>query len=210
MSTPVDAPTERGLQLVIDFGERIFILLLFASLVVRLSGTISLHPYNVLLLVSEGLVAFFVVVRRFAFSITVWPLDWAVALICTALTMFVRGGGQPLLPVIVGVCLMFAGLLLTIWAKLSLRRSFGLAAANRGTVIAGPYRFIRHPMYAGYITVYVGFLLNNPLWWNFGIYCMAALLLTMRVLAEERILKSDPVYDAYSGRVRFRLIPALF
>ncbi len=35
-------------------------------------------------------------------------------------------------------------------------------------------------------------------------------MLVMRVLAEERILKIDPIYNACSGRVRFRMIPALF
>jgi len=201
---------EHRLQLAIDIGERIFILLLFASLVVGVSQTIDVRPYNVLVLVSEGLVAFFVIVRRPARNITMRPLDWTIALAGTALAMFVRAGGRPLLPQIVGTVLMFVGLSLAIWAKLSLRRSFGIAAANRGAVMAGPYRFMRHPMYGGYIVVYVGFLLNNPLLWNLCVYGVTAILLVLRVLAEEKILKADPAYDAYSGRVRFRLIPGLF
>jgi len=210
LSVSLDARLERRLQLTIDIGERIFILLLFATLVVRISHSIGVRPYNMLVLLSEGLVAFFVVVRRPAFSISVRPMDWAIALAGTALAMFVRPGGRPLLPEIIGTVLMFAGLLLAIWAKLSLRRSFGIAAANRGAVVAGPYRFIRHPMYSGYVIVYVGFLLNNPLLWNLCIYAMTALLLVIRVLAEERVLKTDSVYNAYSDRVRFRMIPALF
>ena len=187
---------EHRLQLAIDIGERIFILLLFASLVVGVSQTIDVRPYNVLVLVSEGLVAFFVIVRRPARNITMRPLDWTIALAGTALAMFVRAGGRPLLPQIVGTVLMFVGLSLAIWAKLSLRRSFGIAAANRGAVMAGPYRFMRHPMYGGYIVVYVGFLLNNPLLWNLCVYGVTAILLVLRVLAEEKILKADPAYDA--------------
>lgn len=201
---------ERRLLLAIDIGERIFILLLFVTLAVSICQTISARPYNALVLLSEGFVAFFVAVRRPAVSISTRPADWAIALICTALAMFVRPGGSPLLPPIIGTVLMLFGFSQAIWAKLILRRSFGLAAANRGAVIAGPYRFVRHPMYAGYIIVYVGFLLNNPLPWNFGIYTATALLLVMRVLAEERILKADPIYDAYGSRVPFRLIPGLF
>jgi protein-S-isoprenylcysteine O-methyltransferase Ste14 len=201
---------EDGLQLAIDFGERFFVLLLFATLIVRLSHTIGVRPYNILVLLSEGLIAFFVIVRRPARNVTMRPLDWAIALAGTALAMFVRAGGQPLLPEIVGTVLMFAGLSLAIWAKLSLRRSFGIAAANRGAIVAGPYRLIRHPMYSGYLIVYVGFVLNNPLLWNFCIYATTGLLLVVRLRAEEVVLKTDPVYDAYSGRVRFRLIPALF
>ncbi len=210
MNAPVNTQLERRLQLAIDFGERIFILLLFASLVARVSHTIGVRPYNMLVLVSEGLVAFFVIIRRPAFSISVRPRDWVIALAGTALAMFVNAGGRPLLPDIIGTALMFAGLLLAIWAKLSLRRSFGIAAANRGVIVAGPYRFIRHPIYSGYIVVYVGFLLNNPLPWNLGVYAMTTLLLVIRVLAEERVLKNDPAYDVYSGQVRFRLVPALF
>ncbi len=210
MSAPLTPRTERALQLAIDLGERIFILLLFAAFVVRLSHTIGVQPYNVLALISEGLVAFFIVVRRPAQELTMRALDWAVALVGSALAMFVRAGGQPLLPPLVGTGFMFAGLSLAIWAKLSLRRSFGMAAANRGAVSAGPYRFLRHPMYAGYIVVYAGFFLNNPLWWNLGLYIMAILLLVARLRAEEALLKTDPIYDAYCLRVPHRLIPALF
>jgi protein-S-isoprenylcysteine O-methyltransferase Ste14 len=210
VSAPLNPRTERVLQGAIDLGERIFILLLFATFVVRLSHTIGIRPYNMLALISEGLVAFFIVVRRPAQNLTMRPLDWVVALAGTALPMFVRAGAHPVLPPMTGTILMFAGLSLAVWAKLSLRRSFGIAAANRGAVSAGPYRFLRHPMYAGYIVVYVGFFLNNPLWWNFGLYIVAALLLVARLRAEEALLKTDPVYDSYCSRVPYRLIPSLF
>ena len=206
----MDARLERRLQLAIDIGERIFILLLFATFVVNISHTLNVRPYNILMLLSEGLVAFFIAVRRPALNISIRPRDWAAALFCTALAMFGRAGGVPVLPDIAGTILMFAGLSLAIWAKLNLRRSFGLAAANRGAVLGGPYRFVRHPMYAGYIAVYIGFLFNNPLPRNLAIYTIVLVLLVVRVLAEERLLKTDPVYDAYSRRVRFRLIPVLF
>jgi protein-S-isoprenylcysteine O-methyltransferase Ste14 len=105
---------------------------------------------------------------------------------------------------------MLSGLLLAIWAKLTLRRSFGLAAANRGTVIAGPYRMVRHPMYAAYIIGDIGFFLNNPLLWNMCLYIVAILALVLRILAEEAILTADPAYHAYRGRIRYRLLPAFF
>jgi protein-S-isoprenylcysteine O-methyltransferase Ste14 len=210
VSTPISAQLERRLLLAIDVGERIFILILFARLVARISLSLTLQPYNAMVLLSEGLVAYFVIVRRPARNISLRPLDWAVALACTALAMFVEAGGQPLLPSIVGIIFMFFGLCLAIWAKLSLRRSFGIAAANRGAIVIGPYRFVRHPMYTGYIIIYVGFLLNNPLLWNFCVYGLTTLLLVVRLRAEENILMSDPVYLSYSDGVRFRLFPALF
>jgi protein-S-isoprenylcysteine O-methyltransferase Ste14 len=194
----------------IDTFERIFVFLLFVRFVLAISHGIALRPYNILLLISEGLIALFILIRRPAVNITTRPLDWLIAMGGTCLPLFVLPGAQPLLPTFFGTALMFAGLLLSIWAKLSLRRSFGLAAANRGAVICGPYRFVRHPMYAGYIIIYVGFLLNNPLMRNLYIYTAALALQVLRVLAEESILKTDPIYDAYVRRVRFRLIPAVF
>jgi protein-S-isoprenylcysteine O-methyltransferase Ste14 len=210
MSTSMSPELEQAFQRVIDLCERVFILLLFANFAVALSHSIVLKPYNILLLISEGLIALFMVIRRPSRNVTTRPLDWLIAMCGTCLPMFARAGGQPLLPAVTGTALMFAGVMLGIWAKLSLRRSFGMAAANRGAVIGGPYRLVRHPMYAGYITVYVGFLLNNPLPRNLYIYAGAVLVQVMRILAEERILKTDPAYDSYSKQVRFRLIPALF
>ncbi len=210
MSAPMSPELELAFQRVIDLCERVFILLLFANFAVALSHSIGLKPYNILLLISEGLIAFFIAIRRPSQNVTSRPLDWLIAMVGTCSAMFVRAGGQPLLPAIVGTVLMFAGVMMGIWAKLSLRRSFGMAAANRGAVVTGPYRLVRHPMYAGYITVYVGFLLNNPLPRNFYIYAGSVVLQVMRILAEERILKADPAYDSYSKQVRFRLIPALF
>lgn len=210
MSLELSTRSEKAFQLAIDLGERLFVLLLFATLVVRISHSLGLRPYNLLLLLSEGIVAFFIIVRRRARDLTLRPIDWIIALAGTALPMIVRAGGGSLLPPAAGAVFMFAGLLLAIWAKLSLRRSLGVVAANRGAVASGPYRFIRHPMYAGYITIYVGYLLNNPLSWNFGVYLLSLLFQVLRVLAEERVLRTDPAYEAYAQRVRFRFLPTVF
>ena len=210
MTAPLDPARERALQRLIDVGERLFLLILFASFVVRLSHTIGVRPYNLLAMISEGLVALFIVIRRPAQSLTLKPLDWIVGLAGTTLPMLVRPGGLPLLPEIVGTVVMCSGLSLAIWAKLTLRRSFGLAAANRGMVATGPYRLVRHPMYAGYIVVYVGFFLNNPLGWNLGLYGMSVFLQVARILVEETVLTQDPAYRSYRERVRYRLLPALF
>jgi protein-S-isoprenylcysteine O-methyltransferase Ste14 len=65
-------------------------------------------------------------------------------------------------------------------------------------------------MYAGYILVYVGFLLNNPLWWNLALYAATVILIVARIRAEERVLVKDPEYAAFMSRVRHRLAPGLF
>jgi len=210
MSNELNPQTEGHLQLAIDLSERAFVLLLFATFVVRLSHTILLRPYNLIAIFSEALVAYLIVVRRPSVIVTLRLSDWIAALVGTALPMFARAGGQSLIVTAVGTTLMSGGLLLAIWAKISLRESFGIAAANRGPVGGGPYRWIRHPMYAGYIIVYVGFFLNNPLLWNLGVYVAGIAFLIMRILAEERILSLDPQYSDYRTGVRYRLLPGIF
>jgi protein-S-isoprenylcysteine O-methyltransferase Ste14 len=91
-----------------------------------------------------------------------------------------------------------------------LRRSFGLAAANRGVVRGGPYRVVRHPIYLGYLCAHLGFLLNNPTWWNAGVYAVATAFQIYRILAEERVLGADPAYAEFRKQVRWRLAPGLF
>jgi protein-S-isoprenylcysteine O-methyltransferase Ste14 len=210
MSTTLDPHTERRLLRLVDLGERLFILLFFASLVVRVGRSLDLRPYNILVLVAEGLVAFFFIIRRDPSAVTVRPVDWLVALSGSIIGMFVDAGGDPLLRTEVGSTFMVAGLLLSIWAKLNLRRSFGAAAAHRGLVNSGPYRIVRHPMYAGYTLVYVGFFLNNPLIWNLTLYVIGIALFVLRILAEEKLLGEDPEYSAYMGRVHYRFIPGVF
>lgn len=210
MTNALDPKMERRLQRAIDIGERMFVVLLFVIFAERIFHTIQLRPYNILAVISEGFSVYFIVVRRTASMVTMRPLDWLAALIGTSLPMFVRAGGEPSMPAVVGTVVMSAGLMLAIWAKASLRHSFGMAAANRGPVSGGPYRGIRHPMYAGYMLVYLGFFLNNPLVCNIAIYASAIAFQIARIMAEERILTLDPKYADYRSQVRHRLVPGVF
>ncbi|WP_244145799.1 methyltransferase family protein [Paraburkholderia tropica] len=118
--------------------------------------------------------------------------------------------GIHLLPDTVGATLQIGGVLFSIWAKLCLRRSFGLLPGNRGVVVNGPYRWVRHPVYLGYFIRDIGFLLPN-----FGIRNLAVILCLWalqisRIVREERLLSNDPAYRDYRERVRFRLLPRFF
>jgi len=207
----MDSKAERLFLRLIDVGERLFIVLLFAGLAIRICSSLRLHPYNALLLVSEGLLIVLVLIRRDAgAAITTRPLDWIIAILGTTLPLLVRPGGTPLAPPLVGSALMLGGLAISVWAQAYLRMSYGVAAANRGVVEGGPYRFVRHPMYAGYFVTFVGFLLVNPLAWNLAVYLLAAVFQVARIFAEEAVLSKDPAYAAMMQRVRHRLIPRVF
>jgi protein-S-isoprenylcysteine O-methyltransferase Ste14 len=105
---------------------------------------------------------------------------------------------------------MFAGMITQISAKTVLWRSYGLIPANRGVKTGGPYRFVRHPMYAGYSLIHIGFLLGFPSLQNFLLYLTTFLIEVARLMREELILNNDRIYRDYAARVRFRLFPGIF
>ncbi len=76
---------------------------------------------------------------------------------------------------------------------------------------SGLYSLVRHPMYAGAITLFVGM----PLWLeSYAATILAGIpagLLVLRIHIEERFLRRElPGYAAYARRVRYRLIPRLW
>ena len=114
------------------------------------------------------------------------------------------------IPSTIATALMFSGMITQISAKAVLWRSFGLVPANRGIKTKGPYRFVRHPMYAGYTLTHIGFLLGFPSLQNSLLYLTAFLIEVARLLREELILSQDPLYREYAARVRYRLLPGVF
>lgn len=118
--------------------------------------------------------------------------------------------GTHLIPETLAAGLQVVGVLIAILAKCSLRRSFGILPANRGVVVLGPYRIVRHPMYLGYLVKDLGFLLPN-----FGLQNLLVILIHWslqvgRILREERLLSNDDSYREYAKRVRYRLVVGLF
>ncbi len=105
---------------------------------------------------------------------------------------------------------MLAGVILSVSGKVALNRRFGMVAANRGVQVKGPFRIVRHPIYAGYAITHVGFLVANPYWWNALVYALALGLQISRIVVEEETLRLDEAYQHYAERVRFRLVPGLY
>ncbi len=99
------------------------------------------------------------------------------------------------------------GMALQVAGMLSLNRSIGFVAANRGIKTRGMYKFVRHPLYFAYVLSYFGFVMNQPTSWNISVYVIMVTLLFMRAIAEERVLMRSLEYQDYSQRVRYRLIP---
>jgi protein-S-isoprenylcysteine O-methyltransferase Ste14 len=63
---------------------------------------------------------------------------------------------------LVGVILTLLGAFLAVIGLLYLRRNFSVFVEVRDVVLHGPYRFCRHPLYAGEIAMLVGIILTAP------------------------------------------------
>lgn len=80
--------------------------------------------------------------------------------------------------------------------------------ADQKVISTGPYTLIRHPMYVGVLIMIIGIPLALDAWWGLGILALTLPGLMWRILDEERLLKTDlPGYEAYTHKVRYRLVP---
>lgn len=216
-------------MLILDLTERAAVLILFLFFVHRmLPRLIQLiqaqlnHPelilavaeinaQAILLVLSEGLSVALILARRSSNSLSSHPFDWALCLTAVSLPlMVVPVPAGTLIPPQAATALMLAGLVMQIAAKMALWRSFGIVPANRGVKTGGPYRLLRHPMYAGYMITHVGFLLGFPSLQNALLYGAAFAVQVGRIIREEAILEKDPHYRIYAGRVRYRIVPGIF
>lgn len=120
-------------------------------------------------------------------------------------------GTQARAPEWVGASLQLAGLLWQFSAKVALGRSFGLLPAQRGLVVRGPYRVVRHPIYLGYLIGHAGFLLVNASPRNAAVLALLYVAQVVRMRREEAVLDDAQTgYRAYRRRVPWRLIPFVY
>jgi protein-S-isoprenylcysteine O-methyltransferase Ste14 len=190
--------------------ETPFLTALLAWQAFRLWPAISHDPTNLALLISDALPVALMLFRRRALAVTQKPIDWITAYGATAAPILLAPGGSALVDARLCGALMAFGLLLNLYGKVSLARSFGLVAANRGVQCVGPYRVIRHPIYAGYAVVQLGFVLMNPTILNFALFLAGLGVQVIRLKAEEVLLGQDPVYANYMVAVPYRLAPGVF
>ncbi len=172
-----------------------------------------LHTGNMgalLLTIQETIIISFVILRRQSFEETTIFWEWCVAIGGTAAPLLLRPIGLITALAPLGAFIQSAGMMITVVALLSLRRSFGVVAANRGVRTGGLYRFVRHPLYGSYIIGYAGFLLGNTTVWNVLIIALMFICQYLRTCAEERILLHDPAYQVYADKVQYRFIPFIF
>ena len=90
-----------------------------------------------------------------------------------------------------GTVLTVLGLLVSIWARIYLGSNWSgyvTYKKDHELVTAGPYRFIRHPIYTGMILMFTGAVLYYGMPLLFIIYAIMAGVFIWRIWKEEKIM----------------------
>lgn len=119
-------------------------------------------------------------------------------------------GGMPLAAQLAAMALCVAGYAVVVWATAAnayFSQIVRLQPERGQTVVSGgPYRFVRHPGYAGAIVYECALPILLASWWALGISVVTVLLLVIRTALEDRLLRAELAwYAEYAQRVRDRL-----
>ena len=84
-------------------------------------------------------------------------------------------------------------------------------AADQKVIDTGPYKFVRHPMYASALLYLLGTPLALASYWGLIPFVTIIPFLMWRLMDEESMLKKElPGYSQYQQRVRRRLLPGIW
>ena len=121
----------------------------------------------------------------------------------------------PLWLIMIGFIFISLGYAFAAWA-LAENRFFSSVVriqTDRGHVVcdSGPYRFVRHPGYAGNILALFGIVLALGSVWTLIAAAVALIIAVIRTVLEDHTLQEElPGYRDYVRRVRYRLIPGIY
>ena len=165
---------------------------------------------DLLLLVGESLVVVLTCLRRPASVVDRRPIVRCVTAVSMSFPLLSKpASAPPLIPEATAAMLLGLGLMVVLGGKMSLGCSFGLLPANRGVMERGLYRFVRHPIYLGYLLTHIPFLAAHPSGWNAAVLIAGDAALIVRALYEEETLGRDPQYIRYCQTVKWRLVPGI-
>jgi protein-S-isoprenylcysteine O-methyltransferase Ste14 len=115
---------------------------------------------------------------------------------------------------VIGFVLVSLGYAFAAWALAENRFFYSVVCiqTDRGHVVcdSGPYRFVRHPGYAGNIFALFGIVLALGSVWTLIPVAVASIISVFRTVLEDQTLQEElPGYRDYARRVRYRLIPGI-
>jgi protein-S-isoprenylcysteine O-methyltransferase Ste14 len=113
----------------------------------------------------------------------------------------------------IGLALFLSGLALAIWARRYLGQNWGMPMSekeNPELVTTGPYRRIRHPIYAGIVLAMIGTAVAVSWYWLIVAVVIGAYFIYSAVIEERYMTGVLPdTYPAYQRSTRM-LLPFIF
>ena len=83
--------------------------------------------------------------------------------------------------------------------------------AGQQVIASGPYALVRHPMYLGFIVMFLATPPALGSFWALPVFLLVPVFLVFRIRNEEEVLARDlPGYVEYRQKVRYRLIPLVW
>jgi len=132
------------------------------------------------------------------------------------LEMRIQGLAEFSLPLkLAALLLILAGYIFSSYALITNRFFSGVVRiqSERGhhVVSTGPYRWVRHPGYAGSLLVFLAL----PVWldspWSFLMVAVFLAAIILRTNLEDQTLQAElPGYAEYAQKVRYRLLPGVW
>jgi protein-S-isoprenylcysteine O-methyltransferase Ste14 len=146
-----------------------------------------------------------------------------VAIVGPALTSIVAGidhradwgPGVPAVVQVLASLLVAAGFGLGTWAMVE-NRFFSAVVRiqqDRGhrVVTGGPYRWVRHPAYAGGILAFLAFpLMVDAVWALLPALTVVAAIVVRTAFEDRTLIEKLPGYTDYAGHTRHRLLPGVW
>ncbi len=138
------------------------------------------------------------------------PVEWLLPPVLIALRIGEIESGWLSVRVL-GLAVGLAGAVLLVWAAVRLGRLMRHEAAVRvdhALIEDGPYRLVRHPVYAGYLALLLGSGVASPNVCLLLLWPLSFLGILIQAASEEQLLSArfGQAYERYVGRTG-RLVP---
>jgi protein-S-isoprenylcysteine O-methyltransferase Ste14 len=139
-------------------------------------------------------------------------VNYAIIIVVLAvLVLIVKGDFFSRSPLVIAGQVI--AILLLVWARVTFRGqefSFTARPGNGPLIRRGPYRFVRHPMYAGGLLLIWSAVLGHWSLLNGAIGIVVTVLVFVKISLEEHLLRQRyPDYSVYAGQTK-RLVPFIY
>jgi len=116
----------------------------------------------------------------------------------------------PLPAVLIAMAVSLAGYLLILRTFMENRWAGRTVETGDGqqVITTGPYAKVRHPMYVGFLLMYLAAPVALGSWWAVLPSIAYIPVIVIRIINEEQVLLRDlKGYEEYRSRIRYRLLP---